>query len=148
MAPTRGSHFAMLLALATACSNDVSPRADAGSDAGRAVNDAASLPDLPPPSDVLGPVETGHVDLAVETAPPPTGGCQAQAPTTCPTPAVRYADIAPIVERRCVVCHNGTSGNWPLTTHRHVADWQDTIRAAMLACAMPPPESEMPMPVE
>ena len=74
--------------------------------------------------------------------------CRLEAPTACPEPPVRYADIAPIVERRCLSCHNGQGPNWSLIGYQHVADWQDTIRSAMLDCTMPPGEANLPMTVE
>jgi hypothetical protein len=74
--------------------------------------------------------------------------CRLDPPTACPEPPVKYGDIAPIVERRCLTCHDGRGPHWPLTSHQHVADWQDTIRAAMLDCSMPPAESAMTMPLE
>jgi hypothetical protein len=32
-------------------------------------------------------------------------------------------------------------GPWPLTSYEHVANWQDIIRGAMLACTMPPADA-------
>lgn len=65
--------------------------------------------------------------------------CVVPAPTSCPDPMPRYADVEPIFAERCVSCHfGGAGGPWPLTSYRHVADWNDTIRAAMLNCSMPP----------
>lgn len=82
----------------------------------------------------------GSDDDAVSyTCPPP-------APTSCPSPAPHYPDIAPIIERRCVVCHSGSMEEvWPLTDYKHLADWQDIIRDAMLACTMPPADAGFQM---
>jgi uncharacterized membrane protein len=73
--------------------------------------------------------------------------CMVSAPTSCATPKPRYADVAPIFEKRCVVCHNGAAPDspWPLTSYEHVADWYDSIRAELLSCAMPPVASGMTM---
>ncbi|HEY7371170.1 MAG TPA: hypothetical protein VIF57_03260 [Polyangia bacterium] len=72
--------------------------------------------------------------------------CSVQAPTACPDPPPRYADITPIVQQRCVPCHNGLPGGpWPLLQYSHLADWQDVIRGQMLDCSMPPPDAGVPM---
>lgn len=68
--------------------------------------------------------------------------CSTRAPTSCPEPAPRYADVMPIFASRCVVCHFGEpNGPWPLDNYRHIADWQDEIRSNLLACSMPPRDS-------
>jgi hypothetical protein len=72
--------------------------------------------------------------------------CTVEAPTVCPDPPPHYPDIQPIIERACVPCHQGLpGGNWPLLQYSHVADWQDIIRAQMLACTMPPPDAGVPI---
>lgn len=72
-------------------------------------------------------------------SPPVPHECAIEAPTACPDPAPTYAEVEPIFAARCVVCHGGTPGGpWPLNTYGHVATWRDTIRAALLTCAMPP----------
>lgn len=93
------------------------------------------------------------VDVPIPSAPdaPPVdtdadGGasaCNAVPVTSCPTPAPRYGDVAPIISARCVGCHHGMmkGGPWPLTDYHHVADWADVVRADLLACAMPPPDA-------
>lgn len=73
-------------------------------------------------------------------------GCPVQAPTQCPEPEVRYGDVAPIIEKRCLGCHDGMHGQWALTDYQHVADWFGEVRAAMIACTMPPPDSGLTMP--
>lgn len=78
----------------------------------------------------------GAADAA--TRPP---DCTVEAPTACPTPAVKYGDIAPIIQTHCVTCHNGNGQEWPLTTYTHVADWTSEVRAAVLDCSMPPPDA-------
>jgi uncharacterized membrane protein len=77
-----------------------------------------------------------------------TGGsgldpCSVQAPTECTTPTLRYPDVAPIINRRCVVCHSGRSTEWPLNAYQHVLDWRDDIRAMLVDCSMPPPDSDV-----
>jgi hypothetical protein len=75
--------------------------------------------------------------------------CNVPAPTACPDPKPRYADVMPIFERRCVMCHSGMKGGpWPLTSYSHVADWFDIIQAEVQACRMPPPEAEVPITVQ
>jgi hypothetical protein len=72
--------------------------------------------------------------------------CTVQPPTVCPDPPPHYPDVQPIFERACVPCHQGLpGGNWPLLQYSHVADWQDVIRAHMIACTMPPPDAGVPM---
>jgi hypothetical protein len=75
--------------------------------------------------------------------------CIVAAPTRCPDPAPRYADVEPIFAERCVTCHSGVSGGpWPLVSYGHVAAWFAEIRGAMLSCSMPPPDAGVPMTVE
>jgi hypothetical protein len=66
--------------------------------------------------------------------------CSVDAPTSCPDPAPRYADVAPIIDQRCVQpCHSGLpEGPWPLTDYQHVADWADVVRTDLILCVMPP----------
>ena len=75
--------------------------------------------------------------------------CSVTAPTTCPDPAPRYADVAPIFESRCVTCHAGAPGGpWSLADYGHVSDWQDTVRSNVRDCSMPPPDAGVPMKLE
>lgn len=68
--------------------------------------------------------------------------CALIAPTECPDPAPRYADVAPIFERRCASCHNTTPGaEWPLDSYNHVVDWGPFVRDELLRCSMPPADS-------
>lgn len=80
---------------------------------------------------------------------PPDGAlflCPVPAPTSCPQPAPRYPEVAPIVKQRCVGCHDGAPGGpWPLTDYPHVADWWDLIRADLTACTMPPADGGVAM---
>jgi hypothetical protein len=71
--------------------------------------------------------------------------CSVQWPTACPDPAPRYNDVVPIFNRRCVTCHSGWAGPWPLTSYTHVVDWQDTIRTELIGCTMPPPDAGIPI---
>ena len=71
--------------------------------------------------------------------------CTVVAPTACPDPPLYYADVAPIIRERCVVCHSGKDARWPLTTYQHVSDWYDTIRDMVSTCGMPPPEASSAM---
>lgn len=74
--------------------------------------------------------------------------CEAQAPLVCPDPSPHWADVYPIFMRRCISCHNGQGGEWPLSQYEHVADWYGEIRAQMLACTMPPVTAGIDMPIE
>lgn len=72
--------------------------------------------------------------------------CSVTAPTACPDPAPRYADVAPVLQAKCVTCHSGVAGGpWPLTDYEHVADWQNEIRAELLDCSMPPADAGAPI---
>jgi hypothetical protein len=72
--------------------------------------------------------------------------CSVRAPTSCPDPAPRYADVAAVIALRCESCHSPRwHGPWPLDRYEHVADWQDTVRANMLDCSMPPPDAGIAM---
>jgi uncharacterized membrane protein len=70
----------------------------------------------------------------------PLVACTVTAPTACPDPAPRYADVAPVFNQRCAgPCHWGMPGGpWPLTDYAHIADWADVVRDEVLTCAMPP----------
>lgn len=82
--------------------------------------------------------------------PPPDGGseltCDVEAPTSCTSNAT-YADIQPVVQKNCVVCHHGTDplGPWPLTSWQDLKDWEDAIRDDIVACNMPPSDAGIPM---
>lgn len=75
--------------------------------------------------------------------------CTIAAPTSCSEPVPTYEDVQPIFAERCVVCHAGTKGGpWALDTYGHVATWRDTVRAALISCAMPPVDSGLHIPDE
>lgn len=68
--------------------------------------------------------------------------CDVVPPTTCPTPAITFTDITPILQERCITCHNGAvNGPWPLRTYEEVSDWQDTVRSEVANCTMPPTDA-------
>ena len=68
--------------------------------------------------------------------------CDVTLPTSCTDTAIRYADIEPILEQRCVGCHGGTPGGpWPLTSYEHVAAWANEIRGQVSTCTMPPADA-------
>ncbi len=100
----------------------------------------------PPGGDPDGGAQTP--DGGADAGPtPPT--CSVPAPTACPESAPHYPDVAPVFESRCVICHSGTwEGPWPLNDYGHVADWQDSIRANLLDCSMPPPDAGVPITLE
>lgn len=124
---------------------------DAGRDAGArdAEADARASEPLDAASSAL---DGGGVDARANDASADaqdaslTIACSVLAPTECPTPMPRYADVAPIFKARCAVCHGASwTGQWPLDTYRHVVDWEDSIRAHLLECTMPPLDSGVPM---
>ena len=91
--------------------------------------------------------------------PPGTVGCLTPdtTPTSCPTPRVTFDHVKPIFQAQCVgPCHNGVTPDpnipgatlWPLIEQQHIEDWQDTIRALMADCSMPPPDAGVPMTIE
>lgn len=81
-----------------------------------------------------GPGDTGSHDTPLV--------CDVTLPTSCTDPSLGYADIAPILEQRCLSCHGGTPGGpWPLTSYEHVASWANEIRGQVSACAMPPADA-------
>jgi hypothetical protein len=91
--------------------------------------------------------DAGGAELDGGGQPPPP--CTIEAVTSCPEPAPRYADVAPIFKQRCASCHVANwSGPWPLDTYQHVADWADVVRDMVRTCTMPPPEAGMPLPNE
>jgi len=64
------------------------------------------------------------------------------APSECPSPAVTYADVAPIFDSACATCHTGKGQDpWSLSDYNSVADWQELVRAEVLNCTMPPKDS-------
>lgn len=74
----------------------------------------------------------------------PSPVCDVVAPTECPSPSPVYGDVEGIFREKCVSCHSGAPGGpWPLDTYRHVADWWNVIRDDLLACSMPPRDSNV-----
>lgn len=68
------------------------------------------------------------------------------APSECPEPAPRYADVAPIILERCASCHTGASGGpWPLDTYVRVTAWASSVQSDLLHCTMPPADSGVVM---
>jgi hypothetical protein len=132
-----------------ACSEspDRTPVRDAGER-----GDAGASGDAEQPFDAAADAEREDAARLEDAAAPPDSGpppaCEVVAPTVCPDPMPRYDDVSPIFAARCTSCHNGSDGMWPLSTYQHVADWYGEIRAQMLACTMPPPDSGQTMPLE
>ena len=119
-----------------------------GDDKPASEDDAAvvdgSEPDAQAPSEDSGTVDAGGDGQVADAA---SIACETVAPTECPSPMPTYADIEPILQQRCLSCHDGTQEQWPLTSYSHAADWHDLLRAAMLSCVMPPPTSGIEMPL-
>jgi len=123
--------------LGTFACDDSSSGGDASIDASAPPADMDDADDMKPDASLL--ADGGDV------MDPPA--CEIVAPTACAQPAPSYADVEPIFQRRCVGCHSGEPGGpWPLTAYEHVASWFSEIRAVMLMCAMPPPDSGQTMP--
>jgi hypothetical protein len=74
--------------------------------------------------------------------------CDVEPPTACTEKDLGYADIEPIIEKRCFSCHDGSGEQWGLTSYEHVADWFVEVRAMMATCSMPPPDAGIAMPTE
>lgn len=115
--------FAFVLLLALGCGNTTGALPDTG-----AVSDGGFE---------AGPVED---DASVEDAPVvDVEVCMAQTPPeSCPDPAPTYGDVAPIVQRRCSMCHGVGDKTWPLDTYHRLADWYDIVQSMLLDCTMPP----------
>jgi hypothetical protein len=99
------------------------------------------------PSDVdPGDAGPGEAGPGPSDGSPIPSSCGVMAPTSCPDPPPRYADVTPIFQQRCILCHNGTNdGPWALTDYEHIADWQEIIRADLLDCTMPPADAGVPI---
>ncbi len=91
-------------------------------------------------------VDGGSLDAGSPDSDVAPEACDVTVPVSCPDEDLTYADVAPIIEHRCVPCHDGRGANWPLSSHSHVVDWADDIRSRMLDCSMPPLNSGMTMP--
>jgi hypothetical protein len=53
-------------------------------------------------------------------------------------------DVKPIFDGTCTSagCHTGIGeAPWSLKDYQDVADWQELVRADILDCSMPPPDS-------
>lgn len=106
---------------------------------GACTSDEATQNRLAPDSSI--PADGGANDSG-QTGEMPAVSCDVELPRACVEPKPSYADVSPILEDRCVICHAGMAGGpWPLTTYGHVADWQNEIRDHVARCTMPPPDS-------
>lgn len=116
---------------------DAQPREDASLDAALDASlDANNVGDGGRPA--------GDASFVADAAAIPA--CNVMAPTACATPAPRYADVAPIFEARCAICHGRMSdGPWPLDNYEDIAHWTDDVRATLVSCAMPPPDAGVPI---
>ena len=79
---------------------------------------------------------SGGTGGAMDASDGPAGtvGCLTpdMVPTTCPTPAVTFENVKPIIQAQCVsVCHNGVTPDpnlpgetiWALRERQHLLDW-------------------------
>ncbi len=70
------------------------------------------------------------------------GGCPNDLPAACPAQVPSYAaDIAPLLQRRCLVCHapGGPAASRPLTSYAAVYTLRTTVLSQVYGCVMPPP---------
>ena len=84
------------------------------------------------------------VSLGCPTPAKPDAGvtCTVVAPETCASPALRFADVKPLFEVHCVMCHYGELGGpWSLKTHTDIADWAGEVRDDIADCSMPPADA-------
>jgi uncharacterized membrane protein len=87
----------------------------------------------------------GAVDAGTEIEPL----CAISIAPGCPAPEPIFADVKPIFEQRCAVCHNGQPGGpWALNDYNHIADWQEAVSQMIAECEMPPADSGVLMTVE
>lgn len=82
--------------------------------------------------------------------------CPVDPPVTCPTP-VRFAQVQPIFNQRCVPCHDGVTIDqndpekkpiWALKDFAHIAEWKDSVRGELTGCTMPPADAGSMLTVE
>ena len=98
-------------------------------------------------TDSGGPRQAGPMDSGGDGDSEDAQVCDTVLPTSCPTPPVTYEQhVKPIIEARCLSCHDGNGEEWPLTDYPHVADWVSEVRAVIADCSMPPPEERIEMP--
>ena len=80
--------------------------------------------------------------------------CDVTLPTACQDDAPTYADVQPIFEERCTVCHTDDTENsqcpmpgqcWSLEDYSHIFDWAPQIRTELAECKMPLPGSGVTM---
>ena len=77
-----------------------------------------------------------------------SASCPNDLPEKCPSPEPSYAaDIAPLVEARCLPCHSagGPASGEPLGTYALVHDKRSAVLNQVYACKMPPPGDAEPL---
>jgi uncharacterized membrane protein len=88
--------------------------------------------------------------LALASCSSPNGSspatCPNDLPKGCPSPAPTYADVAPILAKRCASCHapNGQEKGLPLTTYADVKAEQGDVLDQLYECRMPPATAQPP----
>lgn len=106
------------------------------------ITDAGGDPDADEP-----PAHHPAPDAGFEVGPPPPSCKPVETPECDIGPAIRYGDVQPIFNQRCVSCHYGmTDGPWPLTRYEDIVDWGVLIREDLNACVMPPADSNVTLP--
>lgn len=67
------------------------------------------------------------------------GSCPNAAPSTCPDVAPTYAEVQPILQHACVLCHvaGGQAPTVPLDTYDAVYARRLASQSQVLACTMP-----------
>lgn len=94
---------------------------------------------------VIGLVAAGLLGCESDGGDSDGESCDVEAPTACPDDAPSYADVQPIFEERCTICHGTGENNqcptpgqcWSLEDRGHIADWSNEVRSAILTCTMP-----------
>jgi hypothetical protein len=124
----------VLLVLLLACGDDDDPAGSAAGSGGGSGSGSAH------------DAAIQHDAGARDAGAPPAQRCDVVPPTKCVEPAPTFADVQPIIEDRCLSCHDGKGEQWPLTSYSHVASWSIQIRDAMIRCAMPPADAGITMP--
>jgi hypothetical protein len=127
--------FFLTALMLTACGDDErTPGADA-SVIDSSVFDASVVDARTVEAEDAGPTDSGELPLDANVP----FVCDVVAPTSCPDPAPKFADVQPIFTEQCGACHGRDwTGEWPLDNYSHIADWQDSIRDELVRCSMPP----------
>lgn len=73
-----------------------------------------------------------------------SGSCPNDLPKSCPSPKPSYKDdVAPLVERRCLVCHfeGGPASAIVLSSYPAIFQRRSAVLNQVYGCKMPPPDA-------